>query len=98
MGLIFALAGAVACGSSDDSGKKTSTPASQPAGGASATPAPAGSGSAGTYTLTGFADHTAPGNFAPPDVTASGGTLKSCNPARLYAFLNFSNVTPPKQF
>ena len=46
----------------------------------------------------GFADHTAPGSFAPNDAVGSGGTVRSCNPQSLYAFVNFSNLTPPKQF
>lgn len=98
--LAIVVGTSVACGSSDDSGKTSTTPASQPAAGASAATSqtPAASSSGATFTLTGFADHTAPGNFAPPDITASGGTLKSCNPQRLYAFVNFSNLTPPKQF
>jgi hypothetical protein len=81
---------AIACGSSDDSPKTTATTA--PATQTTATTA------AGTFTLIGFADHAAQNNSAPPDVTASGGTLRSCNPSHLYAFVNFSNLTPPKQF
>jgi hypothetical protein len=82
---------AIACSSSDDSAKSTpSTPK------AAATTQPATA--SGTFTLVGFADHAAQNNAPPPDVTAVGGTLKSCNPSHLYAFVNFSNLTPPKSF
>ena len=84
---------ALACSSSDDSPKSTAT--TQPS--TAATTAPAAT-AAGTFTLLGFADHAAQNNAPPPDVTASGGTLRSCNPSRLYAWVNFSNLTPPKQF
>jgi hypothetical protein len=90
----FVLGTAIACGSSDDSRKSMPTPASATQTTA-ASPATTG---AGTFTLIGFADHAAQNNFAPADVTASGGTIRSCNPPHLYAFLNFSNLTPPKQF
>jgi hypothetical protein len=93
--LVLVMGTAVACGSSDDSPKATPA-ASQPAAGT--TLVPPASSSAATFTLAGFADHTAPGNFAPPDITATGGTLKSCNPQRLYAFVNFSGLAAPKQF
>jgi hypothetical protein len=83
LSLGFVLVSIVACGGSDDKPKASTTAAAS---------------SAATYTLTGFADHTAPGNFAPQDVTATGGTLKSCNPAKLYAFVNFANVAQPKPF
>jgi hypothetical protein len=59
---------------------------------------PPAAASAGNFTLVGFADHTGPGNFAPNDVAGSGGTVRSCGPSSLYAFVNFSNMTPPKQF
>ena len=95
--IAFVLWPAIACGSSDDSRKSTATtaPATQTT---AAAPATTAATAAGTFTLIGFADHAAQNNFAPPDVTASGGTIRSCNPARLYAFVNFSNLTPPKQF
>jgi serine/threonine-protein kinase len=58
-------------------------------------PPPAASG---TFNLVGFADQTGPDNFAPSNAVRSGGTFRSCNPQFLYAFVNFSNVQPPKQF
>jgi hypothetical protein len=86
---VVAVALLSACGGDD--GKKPTPRAVATA--PSTVAAPAGSG---TFTFVGFADHAAPGNFAPTDVTPSGGTIRACNPASLYAFVNFTGLTPPK--
>jgi hypothetical protein len=51
-----------------------------------------------SFTFLGFSDHAAAENHAPPDVVRSGGTLKACDPSRLYAFVSFSGLQPPKEF
>ena len=67
----------------------TSTPVPPPP------PAPA---SGAVFNFVGFSDHIGPNNGAPGDVISTGGNLRACNPSSLYAFLNFSNLQPPKQF
>ena len=57
---------------------------------------PATSGGLGTsYTLLGFSDHTASGG-PPADMVAPGGTLRTCNPLNLYAFVRIDNLPAPK--
>jgi hypothetical protein len=50
------------------------------------------------FSLVGFSDHAGPDGKAPADAVAPGGTLRACNPQRLIAFIDFSNLQPPKQF
>jgi serine/threonine-protein kinase len=52
----------------------------------------------GQYSLAGFSDRTAADNSLPGGAAGSGGTVYSCSPSSLYAFVNFSNVQAPKQF
>jgi hypothetical protein len=62
------------------------------------TSTPATSGGLGaSYTLLGFSDHTSSGSV-PPDVIAPGGSLQSCNPLNLYAFVRIDNLTSPKDY
>jgi len=57
---------------------------------------PATSGGLGaSYTLLGFADHTASGG-PPSDLTPPGGTMRTCNPLNLYAFVKIENLAGPK--
>jgi hypothetical protein len=56
-------------------------------------PAQPASGPGPIFTLAGFSDHTAPNNTAPPDVVPPGGTLRSYNPATLYAFVRIDGLT-----
>jgi hypothetical protein len=92
LALLFAVAAvaiASACGGDHD--KKTLAPT------AARAPATTPAASAlGNFTFVGFADHIAPGNFAPSDVTPGNGTIRACNPPSLYAFVNFTGLTPPK--
>ena len=58
-----------------------------------------GSSGGPTFKFIGFSDHAGKDNFPPPDVVKPGGTLKlgACNPQRIYAFVSFNGLQPPKQ-
>jgi hypothetical protein len=45
---------------------------------------------AGNFALLGFADHAGPNNYPPPDISKPGGTIRACNPASIYAFVDFA--------
>jgi hypothetical protein len=87
VGLALVALGVAACSDGSDDGKTAAGPSPGSA-----------AGGAPVFTMAGFSDHTGASNNAPADVTAPGGTMRSCNPTRLYAFINFSNLQPPKQF
>ncbi len=57
-------------------------------------PAPAGP----SFSFVGFSDHTGANNYAPSDVVAPGGGLRSCDPSSLFAFVNFSGLQTSQQF
>jgi|GEM_PF-4255118 len=53
------------------------------------------SGAGATFTLLGFAPDTGPANTPPPDLVPPGGSLHSCQPPALYAFVRFAGLSAP---
>jgi hypothetical protein len=100
LALILALVAATAtaaCGGGDDTTSTAPTAVvTLPSIIATPTAAPPAAASFGTFTFVGFADHAGPNNHAPNDVTATGGTIRACKPQELFAFVNFTGLTPPK--
>ena len=45
-----------------------------------------------TFTVRGFSDQVGPQGRAPADLTEPGGTLATCKPARIYAFITYADL------